>query len=306
MSQQPVANRPSTQHMKPGHFVGYGGLRLTADVGGHPAGACVVFSPGAGQTRHAWSRSAEHLAACGYRVVSLDLRGHGDSEWAADGDYSIEAFTGDLLAVVATLQGPLVLVGASIGGIASLLAAAHRPAADIRGLVLVDVVPDMRPTGLNRIREFMSAGAAGFATLEDAADAVARYLPRRPRPPSPAGLARNLRRGDDGRWYWHWDPAFHAGSRQRAENGMLKKMEAACPSISIPTLLVSGSLSEVVDETGARQMLHLIPQARWVNVRDAAHMVAGDRNDVFDFEIDQFLAHVAPIDADPTARATSV
>lgn len=290
MTQQPTASCPPKQHTKPGHFVGHSGVRLTADTGGPPDGTCVVLSPGAGQTRYAWSRSAERLVTCGYRVVSLDLRGHGDSEWAADGDYSIDAFAGDLVAVMAAVPGPLVLVGASIGGIASLLAASRHPEADIRGLVLVDVVPDMRPAGLNRIREFMSAGTAGFTDLDEAADAVARYLPQRPRPPSPARLARNLRRRDDGRWYWHWDPAFHAGSQKRAEDGMLEKMKAACPSISVPTLLLSGSLSEVVDEAGAKQLLDLIPHARWVNIQDAAHMVAGDRNDVFDFEVDRFLA----------------
>jgi non-heme chloroperoxidase len=151
----------------------------------------------------------------------------------------------------------------------------------------------MQNAGLDRIRGFMSAGKDGFASLDEAADAVARYLPHRPRPASSASLEKNLRRGEDGRWYWHWDPAFHAGSRQRAEEGMLAKMECAAASIQVPTLLVSGSRSEVVDTEGAMRLLQLIPHAQWVNVQDASHMVAGDRNDVFDAAIDDFLTQVS-------------
>jgi pimeloyl-ACP methyl ester carboxylesterase len=274
-------------------FAGRAGLPLAADVGGNAGGLCIVLSPGGGQTRHAWRRLAKYLVSQGHRVISLDLRGHGESAWAADGDYSIEAFVDDLLAVLATQHGPLVLIGASIGGIASLLAVVRHPSDLIRGLVLVDVVPNMQTSGLERIRGFMSAGEAGFADIDEAADAVARYLPDRPRPASSASLAKNLRRGENGRWYWHWDPAFHAGSRQRSEEGMLAKMESAATSISVPTLLVSGARSEVVDTAGATRLLQLIPHAQWVNVQDAAHMVAGDQNDVFDAEIDAFVRRVS-------------
>lgn len=274
-------------------FAGRAGLPLAADVGGNAGGLCIVLSPGGGQTRHAWRRLAKYLVSQGHRVISLDLRGHGESAWAADGDYSIEAFVDDLLAVLATQHGPLVLIGASIGGIASLLAVVRHPSDLIRGLVLVDVVPNMQTSGLERIRRFMSAGEAGFADIDEAADAVARYLPDRPRPASSASLAKNLRRGENGRWYWHWDPAFHAGSRQRSEEGMLAKMESAATSISVPTLLVSGARSEVVDTAGATRLLQLIPHAQWVNVQDAAHMVAGDQNDVFDAEIDAFVRRVS-------------
>ncbi|MGF6999340.1 alpha/beta fold hydrolase [Paraburkholderia sp. GAS32] len=274
-------------------FAGKSGLPLAADVGGNPDGICVILSPGAGQTRHSWRRLAKHLTVQGYRVISLDLRGHGESKWAPDGDYAIEAFVDDLSAVMDTQDGPLVLIGASIGGIASLLAVARHPPLQIRGLVLVDVVPNMQAAGLERIRGFMSAGEDGFAHIDDAADAVARYLPHRRRPVSSANLAKNLRRGENGRWYWHWDPAFHAGSKQRAEEGMLAKMESAATSIAVPTLLVSGSLSEVVDTAGATRLLQLIPHAQWVNVQDAAHMVAGDRNDIFDAAIDSFVRRVS-------------
>ena len=270
-------------------YPGTGGLRLTADVLGNLRDPPIVFLPGAGQTRHAWRRAVAVAAELGQYVISLDLRGHGDSAWAPDGDYSLDAFVGDLLAVVATLPSLPILVGASIGGIASLVAAGESPVPLARGLVLVDVVPSMPGAGLDRIRAFMSAGGAGFATVDEAAAVISRYLPSRWRPGTNEGLRNNLRRGDDGRFYWHWDPAFHAGSAQRAAAGMLERMERATSGIRFPTLLVSGAQSEVVNHEGVAHLLTLIPQATWTQVAGAAHMVAGDKNDAFNAALGDFI-----------------
>ncbi len=103
--------------MRIAHYAGAGGLTLAADVWDGRREPSILFLPGGGQTRRAWRRTAVGMAAKGFRVVSLDLRGHGESEWARDADYSIEAFVSDIRAVSATLPAPPVLVGASIGGI---------------------------------------------------------------------------------------------------------------------------------------------------------------------------------------------
>ena len=276
-------------------MTGAGGLRLAADVRGDPTMPSILFAPGAGQTRHAWRRTAEALAAEGHYVLSLDLRGHGDSAWAADGNYSIDAFIGDIRSVMATLPDPPILVGSSIGGIACLTAAAEHTAPPARALVLVDVVPGMLGEGLERIRAFMDAGVAGFADLDAAVAAVARFLPHRPAGRSGDGLKHNLREGSDRRLYWHWDPVFHAGSKQREAEGMLARMVTAASSVRIPTLLVSGARSEVVNREGAEQLLKLIPQAQWFQVPDATHMVAGDENDAFGSVLSEFVRrHSSP------------
>ena len=222
-------------------------------------------------------------------MISLDLRGHGDSAWAADGDYSIDAFVGDIRAVMAALPDPPILVGASIGGIACLMAAAEYTAPPARALVLVDVVPAMPGAGLDRIRAFMDAGAGGFTDVDAAAAAVARFFPHRPHTGSSDGLKYNLRRGGDRRLYWHWDPAFHAGSKQREAAGMLARMAAAARCLRMPALLVSGERSEVVNREGAAQLLALMPQAQWIQVAGAAHMVAGDQNVAFDTAVSGFV-----------------
>ncbi|NED68678.1 alpha/beta hydrolase, partial [Streptomyces sp. SID10244] len=169
-----------------------------------PRRGTVVLLHGGGQTRHSWQSTARRLAGAGWDAHAIDARGHGDSEWARDGDYSIDAHARDLRAVVAELPVQPVLVGASMGGMAALTAQAADPGL-ARGLVLVDITPRAEPQGLAKISSFMESGLAGFDTLEDALTAVIAYNPHRRRAPRIDGLRKNLRRRD-GRWYWHWDP----------------------------------------------------------------------------------------------------
>jgi non-heme chloroperoxidase len=269
-------------------FRGAGDILLAADAFGRAEDPCIVLLPGGGQTRFAWRRSAETFAKRGFYVLSFDLRGHGESGWAADGDYSIDAFAGDVGCIARQAPAGSVFVGASIGGIAALVAAGESPVPIARALVLIDVVPRMAEPSLDRIRAFMSAGASGFASLEEAAALVRTYLPHRP-PRSPRALRNNLRSGEDGRLYWHWDPAFHAGSKQRAEAGMVHRMEAATRGVAVPVLLVCGERSEVVDEHAVAHLLGLLPRAKAVRVANAGHMVAGDRNDAFAAAVLDFL-----------------
>jgi pimeloyl-ACP methyl ester carboxylesterase len=272
-------------------FRGAGDIVLAADAFGRGDDPCIILLPGGGQTRFAWRRSAEVFAQSGYYVLSFDLRGHGESGWATDGDYSIDAFAGDVVCIARQAPVGAVFVGASIGGIAALIAAGESPAPFARALVLIDVVPQMSEASLDRIRAFMSAGTRGFAHLEEAAALVRAYLPHRP-PRSALALRNNLRTGKGARLYWHWDPAFHAGSKQRAEAGMLRRMEAATRGIGVPALLVCGERSEVVDEQAIAHLLRLLPHAKSVRVADAGHMVAGDRNDAFGAAVLDFLTEL--------------
>jgi pimeloyl-ACP methyl ester carboxylesterase len=174
-----------------------------------------------------------------------------------------------------------------------LLALGETDAAPFSGLVLVDVVPRMDPGGVAHIQGFMRARAAeGFASVEDAAEAVAAYLPHRARPKSLDGLKKNLRHCKDGRWRWHWDPAFLDGPRPVGADfeAVERRLIAASHSLSVPTLLVRGGSSELVTAEAAREFLGWAPEAEFVDVADARHMVAGDRNDAFAAAIVDFLS----------------
>jgi non-heme chloroperoxidase len=263
------------------------GERWPGEAGG--AGGTVVLLHGGGQTRHSWQGTAQALAASGRTAVALDARGHGDSDWDPGQDYSLDAFVGDLVAFVATLDVAPVLVGASLGGITALTAVGEHPGL-ARGLVLVDVVVQIEPQGVDRIRDFMAARPEGFASLEEAAEAIAAYNPHRPRPENLDGLRKNLRLGDDGRWRWHWDPAFMRIGDEPQRRSRPQRLGAAAMAVTVPTLIIRGARSDVVSDAGIADMLRRIPTARVADVAAAGHMVAGDDNDVFAAALDSFLA----------------
>ena len=270
-------------------FRGSDGVRLRADAWGDPAARPVLLQHGGGQTRHAWGGTAKALARAGWYAVALDLRGHGESDWSPAGDYAFDRFADDTIAVARALGRPAV-VGASLGGLAGLLANARADGPSASHLVLVDVTPRMNPDGVDAIKAFMADRVEeGFASLEEAADAVARYLPHRPRPRDTGGLRKNLRRGDDGRWRWHWDPAFMRPREEGRSPIEPDALEEAARMLAIPTLLVRGRMSELVEEEHARDFLAMVPHARYADVSGAGHMVAGDRNDAFTDAVVAFL-----------------
>jgi len=270
-------------------FEGFEGLRLVGDVRGRPDAWPVLFLHGGGQTRHAWGRTAEVVAGRGWRSVTLDLRGHGESEWASDGDYSFTAFCADCVAVCDQLGRPPVIVGASLGGVSAMLAEGTSDRTVSSGLVLVDITPKADDRGIQRIKTFMQSGVAGFGSLEEAAAAIAAYTPNRRRTVNPDGLKKVLRHRD-GRWFWHWDPRFiDRGRTEVLPDRLAGLIDVAVENIGVPTLLVRGSLSDVVTRASVDDFLARMPDASVVEVEGAAHMIAGDRNDAFSEAVVEFL-----------------
>jgi pimeloyl-ACP methyl ester carboxylesterase len=281
-------------------FTGAAGNRLIADVFG-THGAAVLLLHGGGQTRHAWRTTAVAIARAGHIAYALDQRGHGDSDWVESGAYAFADFAADLRcvadAVTASTGTAPILIGASLGGIAALLAegavAAAGAAPLFSALVLVDITPRIDRAGVAKIQAFMRAHSReGFATVAEAADAVAAYLPHRPRPRSHEGLKKNLRLCADGRWRWHWDPRFIDGPRPVGGSRSEEDLVEAARSLKQPTLLVRGGSSEVVKEAHAREFLQLVPHAEYLDVGGAQHMVAGDQNDRFTASILDFVARL--------------
>ena len=265
------------------------GLRLVGDAWGASAAPPVLLLHGGGQTRHAWGTTAQSLAERGWYAVSLDMRGHGDSDWAPDGDYTIDAFVADLHSVIRHWTQRPVLIGASLGGMTSLLAEGEAPQSVSTAVVLVDITPRVEPQGAARIRAFMTARPEGFISLEEAADTIAAYLPRRPRPKNLSGLAKNLRLRDDGRYHWHWDPQLLTALNPRRDP---ERALAAARALRVPTLLVRGKLSDIVSDATQAEFLAAVPHAAYVDVAGAGHMVAGDQNDTFSKGILDFLARL--------------
>lgn len=273
---------------EPGQFwTGFQGLRIAGDTWGNPGGIPVILQHGGGQTRHAWKRTGEVLGHAGFYAVALDARGHGDSDWSTQGDYSQDSMVRDLQCVVERLGArPVVLVGASMGGGTSLVAAGEHIVPAI-ALVLVDVAPKIAPDGVQAIRSFMTRNPDGFASLEEVADAIASYQPHRERPRTLRGLAKNVRNASNGRFYWHWDPRVVQGHRDLALREA--RLRACARALTVPSLLVRGEISDVLTDAGVRDYLELAPASEYLNIRGAGHMVAGDRNDMFGTAVVEFL-----------------
>jgi pimeloyl-ACP methyl ester carboxylesterase len=273
-------------------FRGVDGLNLIADEWNRGADSAadrpsILMLHGGGQNRHSWKNTGQILADAGFHVVALDSRGHGDSDRSPTADYSVESLCGDTLQVLYQIGRPVVLIGASMGGLTGI-AAAHEAGPElVTKLILVDVVPRFEKDGSARIRDFMFSGIDGFESLDEAAEAVAAYLPHRTKPRSPEGLKKNLRLRD-GRWYWHWDPAFLT---KPGDDPFIRmdKLERAAINLEIPILLIRGKLSDVVTPEGVEDFLAKVPHAEFVELAEAGHTAAGDDNDAFTDVVVRFV-----------------
>lgn len=276
---------------------GCDGNLLVGEAFGDESRPPVLLLHGGGQTRHAWGGTGKALAAAGFYAVSLDMRGHGQSDWVVDGNYRVSAYAQDLCAVVPNFASPPAVVGASLGGMAALLAQGEHPGPLLSALVLVDVAHRLERTGVDRVLGFMTGHLEGFATLEDAANAIAAYMPHRKRPRDLGGLAKNLRLGADGRYRWHWDPAFLDRRVRGTQDDLPERLEASARSLKIPTLLVRGRLSDVMSQEVADEFRTLAPATRLLDVKAAAHMVAGDKNDIFTEAVVGFLRELVAVES---------
>jgi len=261
------------------------GVELATERFGNADSPAVIFAHGFGQTRRAWTPTAHAVAANGWRAITADARGHGDSDWCDDGNYDFTQFVDDLVLIARQHTNP-VLIGASMGGLLGLVAQAEfRP---FRALVLVDITPRWESAGIERIIGFMRAHPTGFASLDDASKAVADYLPHRAENKSPERLRQLLVHGDDGRLRWHWDPRLLDHVANDSERHQAALLDAA-RRIDVPTLLISGEKSDIVSDATIAEFMQLVPHAEHVRVPRATHMVAGDENDAFSATVLKFL-----------------
>ena len=232
------------------------------------ASPSVLYAHGFGQTRRALAATASTLAAHGHAGVAYDARGHGDSDFNADDDpYTGHQFTDDLIVLAGELPRPPVLV---------------------------DITPRWESAGLERILAFMTAFPEGFASLEQAAESIAAYLPhRRARGAGGGALRGLLRQAADGRWRWHWDRRL-VDELARDSHRHQDDIAAATRAVRCPLLLVSGGRSDLVSARTVADFLELAPHARHVQLPDATHMLAGDDNDLFTTTVLDYLAELEP------------
>lgn len=287
------------------------GLRLCVETFGGAGSPTLLFAHGFGQTRGAWAATAIAMAAQGCRCVSFDSRGHGESDWAADGEYHLQPFAHDLTTLAAAQPDRPVLVGASMGGLLGLVVAGEVRPSPFRALVLVDITPRWETAGVERILAFMQAHPDGFSSYAEAAEKISAHMPQRRERKSEQQLRPLLREGQDGRLRWHWDPALLREVVSESARYQ-PRLLAAAANVEVPVLLVSGARSDVVSRETVNEFMQLAPHARHVELPDATHMLAGDANDAFTREIASFVAQLdsetgaaAGADGVPSAKRVS-
>lgn len=276
----------------------FDGCTLVANQFGWADNGAIILSPGGGQTRHAWSGAASAFAREGYFVLCADLRGHGDSDRAPDRTYSYTDYARDALVLSDWVEGRIGVkphfIGASLGGVAALVAAGKIRQDGFASLTLVDVAPKINEHGFGSIRNFMLDSAKqGFESVSEAASFLSKHFPR-PNAGTRAssgssGLQKNLRKGDDGRWRWHWDPAFVETLYLEPEEFEHELTEAAT-NLIIPVHLMRGGESELVTPEAGAHFRKITPHIHYTEIKGAQHMVTGDQNDIF---VDAALDYLA-------------
>jgi pimeloyl-ACP methyl ester carboxylesterase len=251
------------------------GVSLVADDYGDPGDPAVIMLHGGGQSRSAWRAAARQLAGQGYHCLALDMRGHGESDWAPDGDYAFARYAADLAAVIRALGRPAILVGASHGGLSAIVAAAAYPGL-VRALALADVTPWLDEDHADGLRRTIRSAAKGFANVDEAAAMVDALRGTAPRG-SNEGLRAHMREGEDGRLYWRWDPRFIEDRfvRHGGDSGMLA---ARARALAIPVLLMHAEHSNVVDQYQVDAFRAALPSLRVARIAGIGHMVGGDDN----------------------------
>jgi flavin reductase (DIM6/NTAB) family NADH-FMN oxidoreductase RutF/pimeloyl-ACP methyl ester carboxylesterase len=259
-------------------------------VGGNPDHPGVLLVHGAGQSRSAWDSAAAALVSAGRYVVSIDLRGHGSSDWAVQAEeYDLDSFVRDLREVAAQMPSRPAIVGASLGGIAGLVAVGESDVPLARALILVDVALRLDATSAATIRAFMSTHADGFTSVAEAQAQIALHMGTRIPPAALMKTQHALRKADNGRFYWCWDPKIFASSRAVRSLIDLPRLEAAAARVSIPTLLIRGSNNEVATREGFQHLQQLMPTAEAAVVEGYSHVIGTNLNDTFDVTILEFL-----------------
>lgn len=259
---------------------------------GTPGLPPVVFLHGGGLNAHTWDLVCLALRRERH-CVALDQRGHGDSEWSPEMDYSIESHTGDLGAFVDALGlDRFVLVGMSLGG-ANALAWAGQHSRRLAGLVLVDVGPETRADGVRKIAAFTSESTP-LDSVDHFVERALAFNPRRNRELLRRSLLHNLRPMPDGRFMWKYDQRHRGKVADPAAYARRRELLwSAVDGVECPTLVVRGAQSDVFHDEDAERLSTRLREGRWVRIEGAGHTVQGDNPADLLVALRSFLAEVA-------------
>jgi esterase len=256
------------------HDVSIGELRFRYLDWGTKGLRPILFLHGGALTAHTWDLCCLALRD-EFHCVALDQRGHGDSDWAPDADYSIGAQREDIKGFADRLGlDRFVLVGQSMGAINGLAFAAAHPER-LSALVMIDAGPEVRRRGSSRIRDFVNGGAKP-ETLEEIIERALAFNPRRDPTILRRSLMHNLRRQPDGSWSWKYDRSRFQRLDHDAHLAERRRLADNLAHVTCPALVVRGAESDVFHQEDAERLAKNFPDGRQITIAQAGHTVQGD------------------------------
>ncbi len=268
-------------------YVEANGLKFHYLNWGNPENPPLVLLHGVGQTCHTWDLFAAAMSPH-FHVMAFDQRGHGDTDWAPDKDYSRKTMVKDAEGFTTALGlDRFFLTGMSMGGANSLSFTANNPER-VEALVVVDVGPRVENKGVQHIRNFMK-DFREFDSLDEAAEVIHTYNPRRPLEViRKYTVMYNLKQLPSGKWTWKYDTYFSAGHSRIDVKQMQAELSTEVKKITCPTLVVKGGESDVLSLDGARFLQEAIPGSEFALVEGAGHSVMGDNPPGFEAAVREF------------------
>ncbi len=271
-------------------FITVNGLQLHYVEWGAADKPALVLLHGFQSHAHTWDTFSRAMADT-YHVVALDQRGHGDTSWAPDGNYTPEAFIRDIVGFIDALElAPAVLVGHSMGGRHAAMVAADYP--DKATKVIIVDTPAELPAA---IRDMMAQQPESdtppqpeiFETFEEVIRNGMRQYPLTPEAELRHANYHNLYRGADGKWRWRWDPTLLES--RRLNRSLRLDLYPYLQRIQCPTLLIRGQQSPLLTPEIAQKMVQSLPHGRVVDIPETAHTVNADNAAAFNTLTAAFL-----------------
>jgi esterase len=280
---------PFTQENQPiDKYVQINGMNFHYLEWGNPADPTILMLHGGSQQAHSWDFVSLPLSER-YHILALNQRGHGDSDWATDGDYSIEAHQRDIDGFTDSLDlDGFHLIGHSMGGRNSYVWASRHPG-KLRSLVIVDTGPEAQPRGRNRIQSFRELPDE-LDSFEEFASRVQEYTGRS-REQTLGALKYSIRQRPDGKWTWKYDKLLRT-PEHRSPQWTPEQLWECVARVTCPTLVVRGSDSDIFAQETMRKMQEVIPDCATVTVPRAGHLVAGDNPADFLVAVQELLRRV--------------
>jgi len=250
------------------------GLKLHfLDWGNENDPVCILLH-GFAQTAHSWDFISLSLSQK-YRVIVLDQRGHGDSDWDKDKRYSTEYFVKDINNLVKNNNlNNFNLIGLSMGGRNSYYYASENQNM-INKLVIVDTGPETIKKGSSNIKNFVQMNDE-LDSIEEFVERIKKYNPHRTEGHIRGNILNNIKQLENGKWTWKYDSFLRSGFSNRNTHQKNEDQWKILEKIETPTLIVKGGKSDILAESTLEKMSDVMANAQSVTVEEAGHLVPGD------------------------------